>query len=402
MKADLPQLNLWETTAPINVQPAHPVVHTGDRFPISITPEIATMLAQNAPVAIGVSGGKDSSAVAIRLVAYLKEIGYAGEVVLIHSDLGCIEWKESLPQCERLAKRLGLELIVTRRPSGDLMVRWEQRWENCLTRYVDLSCVRLILPWSTPSMRFCTSELKTAQICSTLSKRFPKQPIISVTGIRHQESASRAKLPCSMIQPKLCRKDVTGYNWNPIITWNTPEVYEFLEMVNEPLHEAYTDFGLTRVSCCYCIMSSGPDLVAATQCEETHEVYRQIVALEATSTFAFQGSRWLGDVAPHLLPPELRQKLIIAKEAAKVRAEAEKLIPKHLLYVKGWPTAIPSPDDAELIAQVRRRVAAAMGIQVNCTKAESVRTRYAELMNLAAAKGGKGNVMNSDDFDLAA
>jgi hypothetical protein len=61
-----------------------------------------------------------------------------------------------------------------------------------------------------------------------------------------------------------------------------------------------------------------------------------------------------------------------------------------------------SPDDAELIAQVRLRVAAAMGIQVNCTKAESVRTRYAELMNLAAAKGGKGNVMNSDDFDLAA
>jgi 3'-phosphoadenosine 5'-phosphosulfate sulfotransferase (PAPS reductase)/FAD synthetase len=395
------QLNLWDAPAPIRVQPAK-LAPAADRFPISITPEISALLAQNAPVAAGLSGGKDGSGAAIRLVAYLKEIGYTGEMVLIHSDLGCIEWSDSLPQCERLAKRLGLELIVTRRNSGDLMTRWEQRWDNCLTRYVDLSCVRLILPWSTPSMRFCTSELKTAQICSTLSKRFPKQAIISVTGIRHDESRSRSLMPCSQAQPKLCRKDITGFNWNPIITWSTPEVYEYLAMMGEPLHEAYTDFGMTRVSCCYCIMSSGPDLVAATNCEETHEVYRRIVALEAASTFGFQGNRFLGDVAPHLLPPELRQKLMAAKEAAKIRTEAEKLIPKHLLYVKGWPLGIPSIEEAELIAQVRRRVAAAMGIQVKCTTAESVRSRYAELMNMAAAKGGKGNVMASDEYDMAA
>lgn len=357
-----------------------------ETYPISITAEIKALLDMNAPIGIGCSGGKDSGAVAIRLVEYLKEVGYTGEVVLIHSDLGCIEWTESLPQCERLARRLGLELIVTRRAAGDLMMRWEQRWDNCLTRYTDLSCIKVIPCWSTPSMRFCTSELKTAQICSTLRKRFPGQDIISVTGIRHDESANRAKMSCSQVQPKLSTKDLTGFNWNPIITWKTPEVYTYLEEKNEPLHEAYTVFGLSRVSCCYCIMSSGPDLLAAANCEETHEVYRRIVQLEINSTFAFQGSRWLGDVAPHLLSTEMQQQLAHTKEVAKIRVKNEAMLPKHLLYVKGWPVAIPSIEDAGLVAQVRRNVSAAMGISVSCTTAESVRSRYADLMDIAAAK----------------
>lgn len=373
-----------------------------EKCPISSTEEIDALIARNAPVAIGTSGGKDSSAVAIRLVDHLKSVGHAGEVVLIHSDLGCIEWQESLPQCERLAKRLGLELIVTRRPAGDLMDRWEQRWNNCLTRYADLSCVKLIPCWSTPSMRFCTSELKTAQICSVLKKRFPDQPIISVTGIRHDESANRAKMPCCQVQPKLCKKDVTGYNWNPIITWTTPQVYEYLEQVNEPLHEAYTSFGLTRVSCCYCIMSSGPDLIAATRCEETHEVYRRIVALESVSSFAFQGSRWLGDVAPHLLSPEESRRFEAGKAAALVRTKAEAHIPKHLLYVKGWPTAVPTVEDAEILAKVRSSVARALGLEISCVTASAVRDRYAELMGLADAQGiTVPSIQNAHDRDKA-
>lgn len=375
------------------------MIETFQSYPVTSTPEIDALLAQNAPCAIGISGGKDSSAVAIRLVEHLKSVGHTGEVILIHSDLGCIEWSESLPQCERLAKRLGLELIVTRRTAGDLMDRWEQRWDNCLTRYTDLSCVKLIPCWSTPAMRFCTSELKTAQICSTLKKRFPEQQIISVTGIRHDESANRAKMPCCQIQAKLSKKDIIGYNWNPIITWKTSEVYTYLEEMNEPLHEAYTTFGLTRVSCCYCIMSSGPDLIAATKCEETFEVYRRIVALEIESTFAFQGSRWLGDVAPHLLDPKTLQKLDAAKQAAKIRINAESLIPKHLLYVKGWPTAIPSVADAELLAQIRRKVATAMSLQVSCTTPESIRARYADLMEIAAGKGVKSpSIMYESDL----
>ena len=43
--------------------------------------------------------------------------------------------------------------IVVRRAAGDMMDRWLKRWSNNLARYVNLNCVKLILPWSTPSMR---------------------------------------------------------------------------------------------------------------------------------------------------------------------------------------------------------------------------------------------------------
>lgn len=350
------------------------------RYPVSITPQITKLLHAGAPVAVGVSGGKDSCAVAIRLNDYLTEIGHHGPRILIHSDLGVVEWKDSLPACQRLARRLGWDLVVVRRKAGDLMDRWEKRWSNNVERYESLSCVKLILPWSTPSMRFCTSELKTDIICAELKRRYPGQQIVSVTGIRHDESANRAKMPCMQIQPKLTKKEVTGYNWNAIIEWKTPEVYQYLEEVDEPLHEAYRHYGCSRVSCVFCIMSAGDDLQAATACEDNHDLYRRMVDLEIASTFGLQGSRWLGDVAPHLLTDTARAHLEKAKQGAATRARVESLLPKHLLYVAGWPVGIPTKQEAELIGEVRTAVAAAVGLQVRYTTAISIRDRYAELI----------------------
>lgn len=55
---------------------------------VATTPEIDRLLNDGAPVAIGVSGGKDSSAVAFATVAHLDRIGHSGPRVLIHSDPG--------------------------------------------------------------------------------------------------------------------------------------------------------------------------------------------------------------------------------------------------------------------------------------------------------------------------
>jgi hypothetical protein len=125
---------------------------------VAITPEVQAMLDRDAVVAIGVSGGKDSDACAVAVNKHLDQIGHKGPRILVHSDLGRIEWKDSLPGCERLARRLGLELLVVQRQAGDMLARWEGRWQNNVSRYEDLSCVKIILPWSTPSMRFCTSH----------------------------------------------------------------------------------------------------------------------------------------------------------------------------------------------------------------------------------------------------
>jgi 3'-phosphoadenosine 5'-phosphosulfate sulfotransferase (PAPS reductase)/FAD synthetase len=366
---------------------------------VVFSPEVEAALRAGAACAIGVSGGKDSCALAFATNEALDAMGHTGPRVLIHSDLGRVEWKDSLPTCERLAARLGLELVVVRRAAGDMMDRWLVRWTNNLARYASLACVKLILPWSTPSMRFCTSELKTAVICRDLVRRFPGHTIVSCAGVRRDESDGRANAPVSKPQNKLTSKkyQTSGIDWNPLVEWTLNDVYAFLAARDFALHEGYTKYRMTRISCMYCIMQNKADQLAATTCPDNHNTYREQVDLEIASTFAFQGANWLGDVAPHLLTPDQTTRFAGVKLRAARRARAEARIPKHLLYTKGWPTVMPTPAEAELIAEVRRDVAAAVGISIGYTTGAEVLARFAELM---AANGQDSN--EDEDEELAA
>lgn len=361
-------------------------------YDVAIAPDVEALLAAGAPVAIGVSGGKDSAAAAFATVEHLDRIGHAGPRVLVHSDLGRVEWRDSLPACRRLADALGLELIVVRRKAGDLMDRWLVRWDNNVARYRDLETVKLILPWSTASMRFCTSELKTAVICSELTKRFPGQGIVSVNGIRRDESPNRRKAPISAPQKRLtsATQRTWGVDWHPIIEWSKADVLAYLAARGHALHEAYTVYGSSRVSCAFCILGSLADLAASSACPDNQDVYREMVELEIASTFSFQDSRWLGDVAPHLLDADARSRLVGAKERAARREAAEARIPGHLLYTQSWPTCVPSNAEARLLCEVRAAVAEAVGISVRYTDPDSVRARYEELIRLKEEKERAG------------
>jgi 3'-phosphoadenosine 5'-phosphosulfate sulfotransferase (PAPS reductase)/FAD synthetase len=355
---------------------------TSVEYPICINDQVLRLLEQGAAVAIGVSGGKDSSAVAARTVAFLKEIRHCGEVILVHSDLGRVEWRDSLPACRRLAERLGLELVVVRRTAGDMLDRWRQRWRNNVERYASLSCVRLILPWSTPTMRFCTSELKQQVIALELTRRFAGKTILSVCGIRREESANRAKTPILRLQPRLHRERsaTVGYDWHPIADWSLDQVLSYLDGQGIPLHQAYRVFGSSRVSCCFCILASRADLLASARCDDHRDIYRQLVWLEIESTFAFQDGCWLADIAPELLTPELRNRVPVAKANAAGREQAERAIPEHLLYSRGWPTCIPNVEEARCLAAARQQVAEAVGISIDFTDPAAIISRYAELI----------------------
>jgi 3'-phosphoadenosine 5'-phosphosulfate sulfotransferase (PAPS reductase)/FAD synthetase len=302
--------------------------------------------------------------------------------VLVHSDLGEVEWRDGGEICRRLADRLGAELLVVRREAGGLMERWEQRWRDNVARYVSLSCVKLIMPWSAPGMRFCTSELKTDVICRALVRRFPGRRIVSASGIRAEESTDRAKAPVSEEQPKLTRKTLatSGINWNPIKHFTLGEVIDRHQAYGFPLAPAYTVYGSSRYSCVYCIYSTLADLQASARCEANHDVYRRTVRLEINSTFSFQGGRWLGDAAPHLLVADMADRLAVVKLNAARREAAESRVPKHLLYTKGWPTCIPTRAEAELLAGVRQEVTEAVGLSPTFLEPGAIVARYQYLM----------------------
>jgi 3'-phosphoadenosine 5'-phosphosulfate sulfotransferase (PAPS reductase)/FAD synthetase len=236
-------------------------------------------------------------------------------------------------------------------------------------------------------MRFCTSELKTAVIASGLKKRFPQADILNVTGIRRQESTNRSKMPVSAPHTGLTRRAGAGLTWNAIIEWPVQDVVYAIRDVGLCLHEAYTKYGASRVSCAFCIMSSEADLIASAICEDNHEPYIRMVELEVRSTFAFQGNRWLADVAPHILPQSLRVQVEHAKVIAGERQVIEAEIPKHLLYTSGWPTSMPTEDESVLLASVRSRVSKLLQLNAQHLDADSVRARYAALLKTKEAKG---------------
>lgn len=342
---------------------------------VATHPVVEELLRSDAPVAIGVSGGKDSQAAALATFRHLDKLGHSGPRILIHADLGMVEWKDSLRICLELADHLQCDLVTVQRKGGGLMERWESRWISSRTRYEVLSTVTLVPCWSTPGMRFCTSEQKTKVICAELNRRFKGQTIINVTGVRREESAARSRQAVADLER-------TGriWTWRPIIDLTVDQVFSLIDDSGLEPHPAYRDFGMSRVSCRWCIMSSLADMIAAAKQPEGHGLFRRMVRLEINSGFAFQGSRWLGDIAPEILTGQMRDELAAAKAKASQRASIEKQITKDMLYVSGWPLRMLTNDEAEILASVRQQVSALYRFNSDCLDVDSIHGRYADLL----------------------
>lgn len=354
------------------------------------TDAIDELILSGAPVAVGVSGGSDSQGAALATFAYLDAMGHAGPRILVHADLGRVEWDQSIVICHELAERLGVELVVVRRAAGGLMERWLSRWESSKRRYRGLSTVTLVLPWSGPKLRFCTSELKASILAAELRRRFKGQTIINVTGVRRDESRDRARRLAAEPDCAFSTQSTPVWAWRPIAHWTKAQTFDAAAAAGLRIHPGYTDYKMSRISCRFCVLGSGPDLAAAAATDEAAPLYEELVQLEIDSTFGFQGARWLGDVAPDRLPVAMRAALVDAKARAMERRRIESAIPKELLYVKGWPTRMPTPAEATLLASVRAQVRDVVRIPVDRIDAESVLERYAELLEAKRARQSAG------------
>lgn len=365
------------------------------QYPIAIDPAVESAVAEGMPFAISLSGGKDSQATAIATMAYIQARGLTNEIVFVHADLGRIEWETSMAECEAIAKRYGKELIIVRREKGGMIERWQQRWGDNVARYENLEVVGVISPWSGPNARFCTGELKTQPIARMLKRRFGGKPYINVVGIRSQESTSRAKKPVAEVD-----EDTGVVVWNSILHYSTEDVFAAIAAAGMQPHIAYIDHGMTRVSCKFCVFSSIPDIANSAAVPSHRPVLRELIELELVSGFSFQSSRWLADVDPTVLDDATR--LSAVKDKAAKRKAIEARIPSHLKFEKGWPLVMPTREEAELLAQVRREVTALMGFNSRYLDAQSILDRYTELMALNAERTAKKDKAEQRKRDRAA
>ena len=207
-------------------------------------------------ILVSSSAGKDSQAMLDVVVTMAREAGLLERVVVVHCDLGRVEWEGTRELAEEQARHYGVRFEVVMRPQGDLLTHVEQRGM-----------------WPGPGpARYCTSDHKRAQtfrLMTTLAAErraagVVGRPvrILDCQGLRAEESPKRKKM-----LPFFPRKEASNGRrqvdtWLPIHAWTTDEVWARIRAAGTRAHRAYA-LGMPRLSCVFCIFSSEDALLLA-------------------------------------------------------------------------------------------------------------------------------------------
>lgn len=347
--------------------------------------EIVAAAAQGAVFVFNISGGKDGLCATHAAMRFLDGLGHPRSMrYAMHADLGRTEWLETPETVERQAAFFGLPLIVVRRPKGDLVSVWQQRYDDGLPDYDALRRVRLRGPWSGPGQKFCQPAMKRDQFVKDLRHRFPTSRVVCVIGVRRDESRDRSTAETMSTESRLSTPGRTqGTNWNAIAHWTTPEVFAYARHHGLPMHEAYARWGSSRLSCALCVFSSRSDIQATLSHDPNHALLHTLVGMENRMGFAFQQNAWLSDARPDLLTSEELRAASAARSYSRERRSLEAHVPDAFMRSSGgvaWPWRVPDAIEAEAIAESRRLVSAWRGVPIGYVGAAAVIDRIAEQM----------------------
>lgn len=227
-------------------------------------PTIQELIDRGALFVVNHSGGKDSQAMCIKLTRMVPR----QQLVIVHADLGDVEWAGAQ---EHIKATSDLPLHVTRSRRGLLQMIEE----------------RGMFP--SPTLRQCTSDLKRGPIERTIRglvqrrrelRQLGADLVVNCMGMRAQESSSRAKLTTFKLNQKNSKNGREWYDWLPIHELTTDEVFATIREAGQEPHAVYAK-GMTRFSCCFCIMASEHDLRTAAQLNPT--LYAKYISLERST-----------------------------------------------------------------------------------------------------------------------
>lgn len=209
-------------------------------------------------IVVNSSAGKDSQA----MLDYVMELAAAQgvssqKVVVVHSDLGRVEWQGTKDLAARQAAHYGLRFEVVKRPQGDLLQHVEERGM-----------------WPSSAARYCTSDHKRGQVRTLFTrladefhggrKSFAGRPVrvLNCMGLRAEESPARAKRAVFLKDEKASNGRRHVDEWLPIHSWTVEQVWARIAKSGVEHHYAY-DLGMPRLSCCFCIFAPKDALILA-------------------------------------------------------------------------------------------------------------------------------------------
>lgn len=219
--------------------------------------EIHSLIDQGAIFYISHSGGKDSQC----MYALLKEVVPHDQIVVIHANLGEVEWP-GVPDHIRNNTEHEVHVVRAKKTFLEMV---EERGK-----------------WPSAAYRQCTSDLKRGPIFKFIRNDLKSRNAtiaVNCMGLRAQESTSRAKKqPFSYNDQESCNGRVIRhvYNWLPIFHFRTKEVFEAIGAAGQKPFWAYQTS--ERLSCVFCIMGCVNDLRHGA--EQNPELYKNYVELE--------------------------------------------------------------------------------------------------------------------------
>lgn len=218
-------------------------------------------------ILISSSGGKDSQAQLDVIVNLADSQGISRDrLIVVHADLGRVEWKGTAELAERQAKHYGLRFEKVSRPQGDLLEQIEQRG---------------MFPDS--ARRYCTSDHKRGQIAKLITRLHRESGkaefrVLSTMGIRSDESDARAKKVPFQKDARNSTQSRHVDIWFPIFTWTEKDVWARIEASGVEHHQAY-DLGMSRLSCVFCVFAKKADLKIAAKANP--ELLDEYIRVEA-------------------------------------------------------------------------------------------------------------------------
>ena len=214
-----------------------------------IPAKVRELIARGALFVVNHSGGKDSQA----MYLMLRQVVPAAQLAIVHADLGPVEWA-------------GASQHIVATTSGEPIYM-------CRARRTLLQMIEERGMFPSPQQRQCTSDLKRGPIERTIrgitwSRKAAGVPawglIVNCMGMRAQESSGRKKLKPFKLHEGNSKAGREWYDWLPIHAWTEEQVFAEITRASQQPHPIY-GLGMTRFSCCFCIMASEQDLRTAAR-----------------------------------------------------------------------------------------------------------------------------------------
>lgn len=207
-----------------------------------ITDQILDLINAGALFVCNHSGGKDSQAMYIQLSRLVPK----EQLVVIHAELDGVEWDGTLQHVKDTVTH-PLYTVAAKKT------------------FFEMVDARGMFP--SPKYRQCTSDLKRDPInkqVRQLLKHRDCKIVVNCMGLRAGESCNRAAKEVLTLSARNSKAGRTWYEFLPIHNYTEEQVFSTIELAGQKPHWAYS-VGMSRLSCCFCIMSSKEDLKIAAK-----------------------------------------------------------------------------------------------------------------------------------------